>query len=141
MKSIESGLLYVLFSVLTPFKSALSRQEGMQSSETSSELVWLVRSLAGAVFIAFVFLLVFFWAAMRYVLDFMPMLMLLSLIGYCQAYTAAKARGRERYIVVLGILLAVLSIMFSQLLGISSSLKLFERKNPAMLNWFMELFG
>ena len=141
MKSIESGLLYVLFSVLTAFKSAPSRQEGMQSSETSSELVWLVRSLAGAVFVASVFLLVFFWAAMRYVLDFMPMLMLLSLIGYCRAYTAAKARGRERYIVILGILLAVLSIMFSQLLGISSSLKLFERKNPAMLNWFMELFG
>jgi len=140
-----TGLPYaapmVLFSVLTLIKSAASRAEGMQTSETSSELVWLVRSLAGAVFVASVFLLVFFWAAMRYVLDFMPMLMLLSLIGYCQAYTAAKARGRERYIVILGILLAVLSIMFSQLLGISSSLKLFERKNPAMLNWFMELFG
>jgi hypothetical protein len=44
-------------------------------------------------------------------------------------------------VVVLGIVLVGLSIVISQLLGISSSLKLFQRKNPALLNWFMELFG
>jgi len=140
-----TGLLhaapFVLFSLVLPFKSMAARQEGIQLSETNSEFVWLVRTLAGAVFLAFVFLLVFFWAAMRYVLDFMPMLMLLSMIGYCQAYTAAKARGRERNVVVVGILLVGLSIVISQLLGISSSLKLFQSKNPAALNWFMKLFG
>ena len=132
---------FVFFSVLSLFKKTPSRQAGIQLAETNPEFVWLLRALAGAVFIALIFLLVFFWAAMRYVLDFMPMLMLLSMIGYCQAYTAAKARGRERYVVVLGIVLVGLSIVISQLLGISSSLKLFQRKNPALLNWFMELFG
>jgi len=78
---------------------------------------------------------------MRYVLDFMPMLMLLSMIGYCQGYASAKARGWERYIAVAGILIAGLSIVVSPLLGISASLKLFGRKNPSMLNWFIELFG
>jgi hypothetical protein len=132
---------FIFFSVLSIFERNPSHPEGVQTCETDSQFVWLIRVLSGGVLIALVFLLVFFWAAMRYVLDFMPMLMLLSIIGYCQGYALAKARGWERYMAVAGILIAGLSLIVSPLLGISSSLKLYGRKNPLMLNWFIELFG
>ena len=140
-----TGLIYtvpfIFFSALSLFKRNPSNPPDIQPGGTDSQLVWLIRALSGGVLISLVFLLVFFWAAMRYVLDFMPMLMLLSMIGYCQGYTSAKARGWERYMAVAGILIAGLSIVVSPLLGISASLKLFGRKNPSMLNWFIELFG
>jgi len=139
-----TGLIYIVpfifFSVLSVVKRKTLHRAGIQPPETDPHFVWLRRTLAGGVLIALFFLLVFFWAAMRYVMDFMPMLMLLSIIGYCQGYTSAKARGWERYMVAAGILIVGLSIVVSPLLGISSSLKLFERKNPALLSWFIELF-
>jgi len=140
-----TGLIYtvpfIFFSVLSMFKRNPSHPEGIQPGETDAQFVWLIRTLSGGVLIALVFLLVFFWVAMRYVLDFMPMLMLLSIIGYCQGYTSAKARGWERYMAVAGIVITSLCIVVSPLLGISSSFKLYGRKNPSMLNWFIELFG
>ena len=140
-----TGLIYtvpfIFFSALSTFKRHPSSEQGIQSPKIDSQFIWVTRTLAGCILIALVFLLVFFWAAMRYVMDFMPMLMLLSIIGYCQGYTSAKARGWERYMIAAGILIVGLSISVSLLLGISSSLKLFERKNPALLSWFIELFG
>jgi len=140
-----TGLIYIVpfifFSALSVVKRKPLHRTGIQPPETDPHFVWLTRTLVGCILIALVFLLVFFWAAMRYVMDFMPMLMLLSIIGYCQGYTSAKARGWERYMVAAGILIVGLSISVSLLLGISSSLKLFERKNPALLSWFIELFG
>jgi hypothetical protein len=78
---------------------------------------------------------------MRYVLDFMPMLMLLSIFGYYQAHTSAQARGREGYIAAAGILTAGLSMTMSILLGISGNIQLLQKTNPAMLNWLIKILG
>jgi hypothetical protein len=86
----------------------------------TSELRWIILSLTGSVALPFLSLLAFFWAAMRYAEDFMPALLLLSIIGFWQGYRVfAPHVKRGRIYVTLGTILAGVSIVIAALLALS----------------------
>jgi uncharacterized BrkB/YihY/UPF0761 family membrane protein len=63
----------------------------------------------------------FFWAAMRYAEDFMPALMLLSIVGFWQSYRSLSGdRAERKWIAVLGAVLAGISIVIGAALGLSN---------------------
>jgi hypothetical protein len=120
-----TGLLYAvpftLFALisfgtafLNIFKQKLADVDGARI------LNWIVLTLSGSALIAFGFLLIFFWAAMRYMEDFMPSLIMLSVIGFWQGYSYLLHKPLMRKIyAVFGVVLASASIVFSMLLAIS----------------------
>jgi hypothetical protein len=83
-------------------------------------LNWLTTSLLGSFAFPFLSLLAFFWAAMRYAEDFMPALILLSILGFWQGYQSLPPASRQVTIYTcLGTLLAGLSILLAACLALS----------------------
>ena len=103
-----------------PFILLLIRKLKTRESQGETILPWVVLILGGSFMAAFIFLMFFFWSAMRYLEDFMPSLLLLSVIGFWQGYEslAAVSSARKLY-TVLGSFLAGVSIILSTLLAIS----------------------
>jgi hypothetical protein len=78
--------------------------------------------------------LVFFFATMRYLGDVVPALLLMSVVGFWQAYAAFSARPLSRAVlVVVAVCLSVISILVSTLLAISSYQDRFLTANPALI--------
>ena len=124
-----TGLLYsvpfLLFAII-PITMLLrqllrknrSPDEGQQSHVLS--LNWIATSLLGSFLLPFVSLLAFFWAAMRYAEDFMPALLLLSIIGFWQGYQPRSHSPEKGKIYgTFGMVLAGLSIVTAILLALS----------------------
>jgi hypothetical protein len=80
--------------------------------------IWLVAGIAGMVFIAFTTLLFFIGITMRYLLDFLPLTMILANIGLWSALELTKDRphARTALYIVTGVLF-VYSIIIGLLLG------------------------
>jgi hypothetical protein len=119
---IITGLFYtvpfIVFSSV-PFLMPRAAKNSSQDKERTL-LNWIAITLAGAALASFGFLLIFFWAAMRYAEDFMPSLILLSVIGFWQGYSHLlnKPMARRLYAAA-GVLLAGTSIIVSTLLAVS----------------------
>jgi hypothetical protein len=63
----------------------------------------------------------FFWAGMRYLGDFLPLLTILSAIGFWQGYRLAAHKSLINTLYILaGIILASISIIMGTLLAIST---------------------
>jgi hypothetical protein len=88
-------------------------------------LNWVALNMRGAFFISFCLLMFFFWAGMRYMGDFMPSLIILSILGYWQGYQYVEhySLAKKMYILV-GLFLAISSILTSTLLLISTNSEL-----------------
>ena len=110
------------------------------TDEDKSVLKWIILTLAGSSLLALFLLLTFFWAAMRYVADFLPMLLTLSIIGFCLGYIALKETKQEKYIAIAGVSLAGISFGMSTILGLSGDIPVFQQANPAILEWFSMFF-
>jgi len=81
---------------------------------------WTVLGLSAACAATFASLLIYFWSAMRFLADFMPLLMLLSSLGFWMGYEELRSsRTARRLYVVLGSVLAGISIINSTLIAIS----------------------
>jgi hypothetical protein len=94
-------------------------REPIQDTNTLS-LGWITASLAGSFALPFLSLLAFFWAAMRYAEDFMPALIVLSIIGFWQGYEfLSEGSGKGKIYASLGVTLAALSILNGILLALS----------------------
>jgi len=121
-----TGLLcavpFAIFGIV-PVALILKRVLGRASSQQQIDIPfrWITASLAGAFLLAFAALLMFFWAAMRYAEDFMPALLLLSIIGFWQAYRSlSEEASRRRAIAILGTVLAGISILIGTSLALSN---------------------
>ena len=83
-------------------------------------LYWITIGLIGSFLIAFTSLLTFFWAAMRYTVDFMPTLTLLSIIGFWHGYKSLfQSPSKRKIYVILGVILAGISIITGVLPALS----------------------
>jgi len=102
---------------------------------------WLTAGLLGSFLCEFALLLVYFWAATRFFADFMPSLLLLSLMGFWQGYRAYAARpaGRAFYLLT-GLGLIGASIIVSNLLALSISSAQFRQLNPVLWRALLNLF-
>jgi len=115
---VLSVVPFVIFAVIPLIMSIFkerSPRSGMQNLFN-----WIVVTLGGSSLASFGFLMLFFWAAMRYAEDFMPSLIILSVIGFWQGYSllSHKLLARKVY-VAFGLLLASITIVVSTLLAIS----------------------
>jgi hypothetical protein len=90
------------------------------SDEKRSEYDWLVRVMSGTFLIGFAFLLVFFWAAMRYLEDFIPFLLIVSMMGFWRGYQLLSGNpARQRLYACMGVVIACISMLNSTLLALS----------------------
>ena len=86
----------------------------------TNSLDWIIVSLVGSFALTFLSLLTFFWAAMRYAEDFMPALVLLSIIGFWQGYQLLSRDPQQgKLYTSLGVVLAAISVITAILLAIS----------------------
>jgi hypothetical protein len=118
-----TGLIYsfpfVFFTFFLLKNPGTTFIPGRIEDQKNADLTWSIRTLFASTLSALLFLLVFFWAAMRYIADFFPTLLLISLIGYFRGYIWAKEKGRERDMAILGISVAAVSVFISTALAIS----------------------
>jgi len=109
---------FVFFSVILIFNYLWGVFKGrkllIEGEQNQNIFAWITISLIGSSMSAFLVLQLYFWMGMRYTADFMPSLILLSVISFWQGYKllANYRRWRNLYATV-GILLAGITIVIS----------------------------
>lgn len=125
-----TGLLYLFpFAVfaIIPLIGLLSdlfkRNPEIHSLEAGRHdlIGWMTLNLIVSCFASFFLIMFFFWAGMRYLGDFLPLLTILSVMGFWQGYrlSAHKSLINTLYIHS-GIILASISMIMGALLAIST---------------------
>ncbi|MBE0668962.1 MAG: hypothetical protein IH588_00105 [Anaerolineales bacterium] len=95
---------------------------------------WILLSLTGAAFFVFLMLQFFFFTTMRYLLDLVPTLSLLAVIGFWQGLAQLKAHpAARRMYSTFAIALLIYSIAIGLILPISGHLESYRVFNPALL--------
>lgn len=114
---------FVIFAAIPPATSLrqwLKKEHAISLMTTHN---WIVASLLGSFMMAFISLLTFFWSAMRYMEDFMPALILLSISGFFYGYCSFPQLANKRKLYTgAGIFLWGASIASGILLAISNYL-------------------
>jgi hypothetical protein len=126
---VITGVLYlvplVLFAIIPPGLTAyrLLRAEKFQERTVESTPAGpgrVIFILGMASVFAFVMLLFFFWAGMRYLEDFIPELVVLSVIGFWQGYQIlGQLPNMRRLYEAIGVVLATASVLISLLIALS----------------------
>ncbi|MDP1778746.1 MAG: hypothetical protein Q8K73_00580, partial [Anaerolineales bacterium] len=95
---------------------------------------WILTCLVGSSLLTFFTLQIFFFTTMRYLLDLIPALSLLAVIGFWQGLTELKTRPITWCLfATLGVVLCIYSIAISLLLPISGHLEAYRVFNPELL--------
>jgi hypothetical protein len=142
------GAPYVLLAAIPPL-SLLSRSTKMLLHQNIAEpnkehrlLLWTTLSLAGSVILAFAFLLLFFYATMRYLADIIPSLALLASIGFWQGDQFLRRKPLVRALYSFACVgLALISILASILLAVTSYDERFRHLNRPLLEQLIRFFG
>lgn len=137
-----TGLVYsapFLVLALLPIFTIL--RQPFPKDDSARLFRWLVIALLGSFLFGCAFFLSFFWAAERYLADFLPGLVLLSIIGMWQLdrYLTFTARGSTAYWTALLAVMAT-SILVSILLSMSFNTDGFRRLNPLLWRQLSNLF-
>lgn len=143
-----AGLLYIapfiLFSLAPVISALTSFRKGTTSAkqEGDSSFTWLVISLFGSFSSSLLFFLSFFWAGVRYLADFMPALVMLSVFGFFEFYQYAGKSFLRRFLVVtLGLVLIVITIVNSNLVALSISSAKYREFSPELWNQWIKFFN
>ena len=139
-----TGLTYTapfLLLALLPIASILPRRAPALSSSQEPIVKWLIIGLAGSTLFGSVFFLSFFWAAERYLLDFLPTLLILGIIGIWQLdqHWRAARRVHAVYWVVISALI-IAGALISILLSMSLNSDSFRQLNPLLWRQLSNLF-
>jgi hypothetical protein len=94
--------------------------------QKDKKIFWVNLSLIGSAFFLFITLLAFFFLAMRYLLDFIPTLTLLAIIGFWNAYSLVQ--NKFAFFITSSILLTF-TIGISLIISISGNLETFKVLN------------
>ena len=87
-------------------------------------------------------MVLFFFVETRYFIDFMPSLVLLSILGFLQGYNFLIRRSAIRkFYVAAGIILLIVSILISILLALSANADNFQRFNPVLWGHLIRIFS
>jgi hypothetical protein len=121
------GLLFIapftMFAILSTITLFMKRMPIESYSDKANEidfLKWIITSLTAAFLSAFGFLLISSWTMIRYLADFMPALTMLSILGFWHGYQLLVEQSRnQRFYLILGIFLAIVSISMNLLLSIA----------------------
>jgi hypothetical protein len=136
------GLLFmvpfVVFAVATVSRQNLDR--GRPAIREESALRWILGALWGSFLSSFILFLLFFWEDVRYFGDFLPPLVLLSIIGFWRLEVSSARWWRRATILLLAGTLFVISVVVSQLLAISVNADDFRQLNPVFWRQLSNLF-
>ena len=103
---------------------------------------WLIISLLGSFLFGFAPIVIFFFVETRYIADFMPSLVLLSIMGFFQGYSLLTYKPVITKIYsAVGIILIVISTIISILLALSAHAEQFQQFNPILWNRLIGLFS
>ena len=148
----EGGLTGILFSMpfclyaAIPPLSFLSRKKDSNDQvnhENGSFLFkWLLISLLGSFLFGFAPIVMYFFVETRFLADFVPSLVLLSIVGFWQGYSflTPKPIFHKLYVVV-GLILIATSIIVSVMLALSAHAAQFQEFNPVLWNHLIRLFS
>ncbi len=119
-----SGLIYtapfIVFAILPAIEVLRSWLHRTRSEDGRGSLRWLTVSLSGSFLASIAFFLAFFWVAERYLGDFLPALLLLSVIGFWQAIGFLKGRSWGRVLsAAFAVGLIGVSVIVSNLLALA----------------------
>ncbi len=121
-----TGLIYtgafLALAIVPAIALLLFKSKGLELTSEQRLLRWTIISLYGCTLFGATSFILFFWAAERYLMDFLPGLVLLSMIGFWQVqkYLRNRRIGR-RLFVAAAIALIVSSIVLSNLLALGSA--------------------
>ena len=102
---------------------------------------WLIISLLGSFLFGFAPMATFFFVETRYIADFMPSLVLLSIMGFFQGYSLLTHKlVITKIYSAIGIILIGISIIIGTLLALSAHAELFQQFNPILWNQLISLF-
>ena len=88
---------------------------------------WLLCTFAGSAIIGIIIILTFFWAEMRYLEDFMPSLLLFTLVGVGRQYKVLEANiKKQRWLLIISTILGIITIIASTLVAL---------KNDSLVFW------
>ena len=102
----------------------------------------LITGLLGSFVFGIAPLVLFFWVAAHYQIDYVPSIVMLSVIGFWQGYgfLTHKPTIRKLYVAV-GIILMITSIIVSFLLVLSAHTEQFQKFDPVLWNSLINLFS
>jgi hypothetical protein len=126
-------ILILLRKIFSKSNGAPSAARDSQKSVNRFAEQWLTISFIGAAVFAFLPLLAFVAITMRFLADFVPMLVLLSTIGSYQGYRmiSKHATKRKTFLTVL-LLAALISALLGFLLSVTGYDARFENLNPEL---------
>jgi len=137
-----TGMLYMfpfavfsIISLLSPFINIFKRNsvKTINPSDDASFLAWIELNLGVSFVITFGLFTLFFWISIRYLGDFIPSLITLSILGFWRGYEllSHKPLAQNMYVFI-GLILAGSSILTSSLMAIST--------NPGWVNLLTDSF-
>ncbi len=140
-----TGLLYsapfVLFAAVPVARSINSLRGLVSGREIDKPLLRLVAALAASAFSGFAVLLLYFWVGERFLADFLPALMLLSIIGFWQLGRWLRGSWYARLLyIILAVALMGSSIIITTLLAIAMNSDAFRQLNPVLWRQLSNLF-
>ncbi|MDD2923261.1 MAG: hypothetical protein PHQ36_13325 [Anaerolineales bacterium] len=102
---------------------------------------WILSALAGSAFLSFFTLQIFFFTTMRYLLDLIPTLTILAVVGFWQGLNFLQPRRAARFsFAAVGILLSVYGFIVSFALALSAHFEQIRAVNPELLKQLTWLF-
>ena len=114
---------FLLFALIPVIQAASTFIKGLRGPSVKEELIdlfdWTVLGLAGSAITGALPTLLLFYVGFRYETEFIACLTLLALIGFCQAFQILKRRRARTLLTILGISLAVFSILANLALAYS----------------------
>jgi len=148
--NVLTGLLlstpFILFAGVCAVTLVLGKKYSMGLASWVEDLHffrWLIVALSGSFLFGFIPFVFFFWVAAHYQTDFVPSLVILSIIGFWQGYnlTAHKSGVIHKIYVSAGIILIVVSIAISILLVLSAHADKFHKFNRVPWEFLTRLFS
>ncbi len=113
---------------------AVRRRPGIKEHDTRPWILrWMIGVLAGTFGAACIFFLMFFWAAERYLFDFIPPLLILGVLGMWQIERWLRGRKLAEWFGKMAIgSMATYSILVSVLIAVSIQQDAFRKLNPVL---------
>lgn len=143
-----AGLFYIapfiLFSLVsvTVILKILRKGSTLFDEADNAPINWTIICLLGSFLSSLFCFLFFFWAGVRYQADFMPPLVMLSVIGFWQACQYTSKQPLLRYLFILiGLGLIFITIINSNLIALSISSARYREFNPALWHQLTSFFN
>lgn len=107
-------------------------------TQSDKKNYWVNLSLVGSSILLFITLQAFFFTAMRYLLDLIPTLTLLAIIGFWNRFDLAK---NKKIFFIVSLILLSYTITLSLILSISGNLESFKILNPEFIRQMTAIFN